>query len=82
MSGHKCQMDRGQISWVTSGSYEFLLYVLRTSTKLDTKMFEKECDSDIKGLLLKHCHFTGHGVSKALSVAKGFGSSAISSNNV
>ena len=43
-------MDRGQISCVTSDSYEFLLYVLRTSTKLDTNMFEKECD--IKGPLL------------------------------
>ena len=50
MSGRICQMDRGQISWATSDSYEFLLYVLRTSTKLDTNMFEKECD--IKGLLL------------------------------
>ena len=50
MSRRICQMDRGQISWVTSDSYEFLLYVLRTSTKLDTNMFEKECD--IKGLLL------------------------------
>jgi hypothetical protein len=25
MSGHICQMDRGQISWVTSASYESLL---------------------------------------------------------
>ena len=29
MSGHICQMDRGQISWVTSASYEYIhVYVI------------------------------------------------------
>ena len=26
MSGHICQMDRGQISWVTSASYDISVF--------------------------------------------------------